>query len=160
MGSCIYCGVNLVDWERVHTRDLGDVSYTFEAMKHEYVRHQFWHNELDQRAINYARRKGRIGMRAAAENRIRKTVSPAENPYDGRQTPWDSNALCYAQHATATCCRRCLEEWHNIPRGRELTDEEIAYCTELIMLYVDERLPYLTEEGEKVPPIREHLTGL
>jgi predicted Fe-S protein YdhL (DUF1289 family) len=31
------------------------------------------------------------------------------------------------QHATATCCRGCLEKWHGIPRGAELTDEEQAH---------------------------------
>jgi hypothetical protein len=76
--------------------------------------------------------------------------------YDGRQTPWEGNPMFYAQHATATCCRRCLEEWHNIPRGRELTDAEISYCTSLVMLYVNERLPFLTEYGEKVPPVRRN----
>jgi hypothetical protein len=29
-----------------------------------------------------------------------------------------------AQHATATCCRGCLEKWHQIPKGRELSREE------------------------------------
>jgi hypothetical protein len=153
-GVCRYCNADLVNWERVYKRDLGDVSYTFEALKHEFIRHQFWHEEIDVKAVNYARRKGRIGMQEAVEKRIRKYVSPAENAYDGRQTPWEGNAMFYAQHATATCCRRCLEEWHNIERGRELTDDEIAYCASLVMLYVNERLPFLTEEGEKVPPLR------
>jgi hypothetical protein len=29
-----------------------------------------------------------------------------------------------AQHATATCCRGCLEKWHSIPKGRPLSSEE------------------------------------
>ncbi|WP_251023391.1 DUF4186 family protein [Streptomyces sp. ISL-10] len=28
-----------------------------------------------------------------------------------------------AQHATATCCRTCLERWHVVPAGRALDDE-------------------------------------
>jgi hypothetical protein len=44
-----------------------------------------------------------------------------------------------------------LEYWHNIPLGRELTEPEIGYLTDLVMLYVEERLPILTENGEKVP---------
>jgi hypothetical protein len=37
-----------------------------------------------------------------------------------------------AQHATATCCRTCLERWHGIPNGRQLTGDELSYAVELI----------------------------
>jgi hypothetical protein len=37
-----------------------------------------------------------------------------------------------AQHATATCCRGCLEKWHAIPKGRGLIDEEKAYILAVI----------------------------
>ena len=53
VGRCRSCGINLVDWERVHQQDLTDVQYTFEALKHEMIRHHFWHVEIDQKAINY-----------------------------------------------------------------------------------------------------------
>ncbi|HJB34047.1 MAG TPA: DUF4186 domain-containing protein [Candidatus Blautia merdipullorum] len=33
-----------------------------------------------------------------------------------------------AQHATATCCRGCLEKWHKIRKGRELTPRQREYC--------------------------------
>ena len=66
----------------------------------------------------------------------------------------EGNALYYAQHATATCCRRCVEEWHAIPRGRPLEVDEVSYLADLVRLYVRERLPYLTEDGEKIPPLR------
>jgi hypothetical protein len=29
-----------------------------------------------------------------------------------------------AQHATACCCRGCLEKFHGIPRGQTLTFEQ------------------------------------
>jgi predicted Fe-S protein YdhL (DUF1289 family) len=32
-----------------------------------------------------------------------------------------------AQHATATCCRGCLEKWHGIPKGQALSMEEKQY---------------------------------
>lgn len=155
-GQCHSCGADLVDWSRVQKRNLSDVQYTFAALKHELIRHYFWHVEIDQKAINHARRKGKTGMRVAAEKRIRKSVGPAEPLYDGRQTPKENsgNAIYYAQHATACCCRKCMEYWHNIPLGRELTEQEIGYFTDLVMLYVEERLPILTEHGEKVPRLR------
>jgi len=36
-----------------------------------------------------------------------------------------------AQHATATCCRRCLARWHGIPAGRTLTDDEITWIVDV-----------------------------
>ena len=157
-GQCRSCGADLIDWSRIQKRDLNDVQYTFTALKHERIRHYFWHVEISAKAVNHARRKGKIGMRVAAEKRIRKSVGLAEPPFDGRQTPGTgsdkANAIHYAQHATASCCRSCLEYWHNIPLGRELTEPEIGYLTDLVMLYVEERLPILTENGEKVPRLR------
>lgn len=153
-GQCIYCGAKLVDSKRVYKRDLADADYTFRALKHEMWRHYYWHIEIDRKAINHARRKGKAGMRVGAENRIRNSVG-GRNPYrDGIQTPKKGNALYYAQHATATCCRKCIEEWHGIPAGQPLTDDQIAYFKELVMLYIEERLPFLTEQGEYVPAIR------
>jgi hypothetical protein len=115
------------------------------------VRHYFWHVSIDQKAVDHARRKGRVGMREAAENRIRRSVGPALPPFDGRQTPKEENAIYYAQHATASCCRKCIEEWHGIPQGVQLTEDQIQYLTQLATMYIDERLPFLTEHGETIP---------
>jgi hypothetical protein len=155
-GMCRACGATLVDWKRVRARDLGDTDYTFEALKFEMIRHHFWHKELDEGAILHARRKGRILLREAAENRLRKYVGPAEPSYDGRQTPMSGSTIFYAQHATATCCRKCLQEWYGIPLGVALTEEQLAYFTELVMRYIDERLPDLKDEPVKIP---KRLTG-
>ncbi len=60
-GACIACGSGLVDWTRVHQRDLNDVSHTIEMLKLEHVRHEFWCTvEVTERAATYARRLGRI----------------------------------------------------------------------------------------------------
>ena len=153
-GRCRDCGADLIVWERVHRRDLSDVIHTFSSLKNELIRHHFWHVEIDLRAENHARRKGRAKLRAAAEHRIRQSLGAAEPNWDGRQTPMKDNSIFYAQHATASCCRRCVEYWHGIPMGQPLTEEEIAYLTALVCLYLDERFPNLTEAGEKVPSIR------
>jgi len=155
-GHCRACGVALIDWRRVHQRDPADAAYTFAALKYELIRHHFWHIEIDARAVNHARRKGTVGLHTAAEQRLRTSVGPAEPPFDGRQTPREGNVIYYAQHATASCCRKCMEEWHGIPRGRALTDEEMGYLTTLAMLYITERLPALTRAGEKVPRLPRH----
>jgi hypothetical protein len=155
-GRCRDCGAELIDFPRVHRRNLGDLQYTFRSLKYELIRHHFWHLEIDQRAKNYARRKGKAGMRAAAERRIRKSVGSAEPSFDGRQTGTSGNPLFYAQHATASCCRKCIEYWHGVEQGRPLTEGEVQYLTALVNMFIDERLPGLTETGEKVPPIRRN----
>lgn len=155
-GRCRYCGADLIDWHRLHRRDPADVDFTFGALRMELIRHYFWHLEIDRRAVNYACRKGRVGLREAAERRIRKSVGPANPAFDGRQTPRENsgNPLFYGQHATASCCRKCIEYWHDIPLGRELTEQEVAYLSSLVVRFVDDRIP-LTDEGEKVPPLRK-----
>lgn len=152
-GHCRSCGVSLINWDRVHSRKFNDVLYTFSAMKKELIRHHFWHVEIDVKAVNHARRKGKQGMREAVSNRLLKSVGDAYPPFDGRQTRKSGNVIFYAQHATATCCRKCIQEWHGIEMGRELTEAELAYFAKLVMLYIEERLPHLTENGEKIPPI-------
>lgn len=152
-GRCRSCGISLVDWQRLHLLDVGDINYTFNALKHELIRHHFWHIEIDQKAINHALRKGKTKLRQAAEHRIRRSVGDAEPIFDGRQTPKSGNSIFYAQHATATCCRKCIEYWHGIPLGQELTEDQIQYFAKLVMLYIEDRLPQLKEEGIHVPKI-------
>jgi len=153
-GQCRACGVELIDWDRVKRHDLTDIDYAFRALKFEFIRHYFWHVDFDQAALDHARRKGKSGMRLAAERRVRNSVGAAHPGFDGRQTPKKGNALYYAQHATASCCRQCIEEWHGFPKGEALTEDEIAYLSGLVMAYVEERLPDLTELGERVPARR------
>ena len=161
VGACRACGAQLVDWDRVHERNVADVQYTLEALKFEMIRHHFWHVNIDQKALNYARRKGISAMEVAIRSRLRKSVGIANNPYDGRQTPMErsGNPIHYAQHATASCCRKCIDYWHGIPQKRALTVDEVEYFGEMAMLYILERIPDLTEMGEYVPPVRQSKHG-
>jgi hypothetical protein len=154
-GKCRGCGADLVDWGRVHKRDFDDVKYTFKALQHEMVRHHNFHRRIDDKAVRHARRKGLVGLLKAARIRLDKYLAPASPPRDGYQTPLEGNAIYYAQHATACCCRTCLAYWHDIPKGRPLTVEEIEYCLALIELYVKHRLPQLGSDPEKVPPRKD-----
>lgn len=155
-GACQACGAELIDWTRVQKRDPSDIKNTFEQLRKEWIRHQFWHCDFDQWAINYARRKGRVQLHAALGRRLRQAIS-IKGSRDGRQTPWNKNPICYAQHATACCCRRCIEYWHGIPPDRPLTVDELSYFEQLCILYLKERLPDLPDEGMYVPPIKKKL---
>lgn len=154
-GKCRECGIELVDWKRVHKRELNDVQYTFEMLKMELIRHIFWHTNIDQKAINHARRKGRNNLRDAALHRLLKYIANEVNAREGRQTPREGNLIFYAQHATACCCRRCMEYWYGIPLGIKLSQNQVEYFLNLIMMYVDDRIPDLKESGIGVPQLRE-----
>jgi hypothetical protein len=77
-GRCRYCGADLIDWDRVHRRDVDDIDFTFESLRRELIRHHFWHVVIDQKAVNHALRKGRKRLLEAAESRIRQSVAPVE----------------------------------------------------------------------------------
>jgi Domain of unknown function (DUF4186) len=150
-GKCRACGADLVDWGRVHRRDTKDAAYTFEALQHELIRHHHFHKRIDDDAIRHARRKGRVKLREAVRARLERYLAPAAPVRDGFQTPFEGNTIYYAQHATACCCRTCLEYWHNIPKGRSLTAREFEYCATLIDLYLELRLADLKDEPENIP---------
>lgn len=157
-GRCRSCGADLVDWRRVHRRNLSDVRYTFDALRFELIRHHFWHIPLTQRAVNHARRKGRVALQAFATRQLRVLVGSERHVREGYQTARETspgaNAIHYAQHATASCCRKCIAEWHGIPGDRPLTGGELKYFTDLAMLYVADRLPTLADDGTRISPIR------
>jgi hypothetical protein len=153
-GPCRSCGEDLIDFPRVQARNLGDLEHTFECLSKEWIRHHFWHRPFDQHAINHARRKGMLAFRTGeAAKRIRQSVGKTRHPMEGKQTPFEKNVLFYAQHATAACCRKCIEYWHGIPTGRPLADDEVSYLAQLALRYVERRLPTLNEQPMKVPPI-------
>jgi hypothetical protein len=75
----------------------------------------------------YLETHGLAAVLVQAEELIARRLAPAAPPNDGRQTPFRGHPVFVAQHATATCCRGCLANWHDIPRGAELTDEQQAH---------------------------------
>jgi predicted Fe-S protein YdhL (DUF1289 family) len=82
---------------------------------------------LTGRELAYLQTWGLAHVMRHAEELIRKRLAPAEIANDGRQTPWRNHPVFVAQHATATCCRGCLEKTHGIPKGHALTDEELRH---------------------------------
>lgn len=88
--------------------------------------------QLRQKELDYLNARGMETVLKHAADFIEKRLAPAEPANDGKQTPWRNHPVFVAQHATATCCRGCLQKWHAIPKGRELTDEEKRYVVEVI----------------------------
>ena len=143
-GNCRDCGASdIVDWNRLHQRNLKDLDYTFTALRNELIRSYCWNIDFDQKAKQHARNKGLDKLKQGVRNRIEKSLAPAHPVRDGFQTPFSGNCIFYAQHATACCCRTCLEYWHGITKGRALSEEEITYCSRLVENFLTERLSNL-----------------
>ena len=88
----------------------------------------------------YARAKGKETIDRHAHEMLAKRVGPAHPSKDGKQTPYRGHPVFTAQHATATCCRGCIERWHHIPRGRALTDAEVDALARLVMAWIERDL--------------------
>lgn len=86
--------------------------------------------------IAYIERKGMETIRRHAADFVRTRLAPAVIPNDGRQTPMRGHPVFIAQHATACCCRKCLEKWHRIPAGWELSAAEQRYVVAVLMAWI------------------------
>jgi hypothetical protein len=79
-------------------------------------------------------------IRRHATELIARRVAPAEPAKDGHGVPYRAHPVFVAQHATAACCRTCLERWHEMPRGRELSADEQAYVVGVICRWVERQI--------------------
>jgi hypothetical protein len=107
-------------------RDLDDL---FAALGRSAFRARF---RLRERERDYLRRRGLPVVMEHAADFIGQRLAPANPANDGRQTPMGNHPVFVAQHATATCCRGCLEKWHQISRGHELDEAERRHVLAVI----------------------------
>jgi hypothetical protein len=87
---------------------------------------------LRGKELEYLRSKGLKVVMEHAADFIEKRLAPASPANDGKQTPMRHHPVFIAQHATATCCRSCLQKWHGIQKGFELQSAEKRYVLEVI----------------------------
>ena len=109
----------------------------FERLSRSKFRMRFRLTDADRKYIS---EKGMDTIRQHAAQIVEKRLAPPEPVNDGEQTPMrgapKGHPVFLAQHATATCCRGCLEKWHGISRGRELTANEQKYVVDVIMRWI------------------------
>ena len=86
--------------------------------------------------IDYIDEKGMETIKNHAYDFVREKLAPSNPKNDGKQTPMKGHPVFIAQHACGCCCRGCLEKWHHIPRGRELTNNEINYIVTLLLEWI------------------------
>lgn len=96
--------------------------------------------KLRAKELEYIKDKGLDTIYSQACDFIRDRVAPAEPVNDGKQTPMRGHPVFIAQHATATCCRGCIEKWHKSPQHRELTQTEQEYLVSVIMEWINRQI--------------------
>lgn len=111
--------------------------YLFKKLAKSKFRSSF---HLRRYMIDYIYAKGFDEIKTHAYGFINQRLRPALPKNDGRQTPMKGHPVFIAQHATGTCCRGCLEKWHHIPKGRELTINEVHYIVDVIMMWIDREM--------------------
>lgn len=92
---------------------------------------------LKEKDISYIKEKGTDKIREHTLDFINKRLKGSIIPNDGKQTPMKGHPIFIAQHATATCCRGCLNKVHKIEMNKELTSEEVNYICEVIMRWIE-----------------------
>ena len=87
--------------------------------------------------IKMINEKGMEVIEKHCEDFIEERISSYPIKNDGNQTPMKGHPVFIAQHATATCCRKCLEKWYKIPYNRNLTEKEKAFIKALIISWIE-----------------------
>lgn len=100
---------------------------------------------LSPKDLCYLQQKGKQIIELHAIDFIVQRLVPSQPVNDGKQTPWKGHPVFVAQHATATCCRSCLEKWHGIAKDQALTGDQQQYIVAVIMHWLN---------FEKVKPIK------
>ena len=92
---------------------------------------------LTEKDKEYLEEKGGDVIRSYARDFVRQKLAPAEPLNDGKQTPMRGHPVFKAMHATACCCRGCLNKWYRVPLHKELTETEQEKIVNLLMAWIE-----------------------
>ena len=107
--------------------------FTFHLSKEAVLSSRFFHSKSEAQ-------NGIEAIRQHAIDFIKTRIASQYPKNDGKQTPMKGHPVFIAQHATATCCRGCMQKWHEIKKGRALSDQEIQFLLELIIRWIESQI--------------------
>ena len=114
-----------------------DYDEIFEKLAKSDFRRKF---KLKDKDREYLEKKGVDTIKSHAKDFIAKRIAPAVILNDGKQTPMKGHPVFIAQHATAACCRGCINKWHHFPKNVELTQSQQDYLVGLIMEWLKRQM--------------------
>ena len=109
----------------------------FERLSKSKFRSRFHLKDKDKK---YIEEKGIDTIKKHAYDFINNRLSDVSKVIDGKQTPMRGHPVFIAQHATACCCRGCLEKWYHIEKARLLTKDEVDYIVNIIMKWINNEM--------------------
>ena len=74
--------------------------------------------KLSQKDRDYIVTKGLETIKEYVFQFVNSRVATDFPKNDGKQTPMRGHPVFIAQHATATCCRKCIQKLYGIEKGR------------------------------------------
>ncbi len=86
--------------------------------------------------LAYIERVGIGAIEQHAADFVRERLSDAAPKNDGKQTPMRGHPVFKAMHATAMCCRGCMEKWWRVQMGVPLTALQQQKGVNLIMAWI------------------------
>lgn len=113
------------------------IDYILNSLSKSKFRNSFHLKEKDK---IYIEEKGIDKIKEHTLDFINKRLKSAIIPNDGKQTPMRGHPTFVAQHATATCCRGCLNKVHKIEMNKELNETEINYICEVILRWIKKEI--------------------
>lgn len=113
---------------------MNDLDILFEKLAKSRFRSSF---SLKGKELEYLNTKGLNIILDHGRDFVDTRLAPANPLNDGKQTPMKNHPIFIAQHATATCCRGCLQKWHSIPaKDHELSKEEKDYVLSVLERWI------------------------
>lgn len=106
-------------------------------LKNSKFRNSFY---LKQQELDYISENGIEKIKSHAYDFVNSRLKDTSTFKDGKQTPMKGHPVFIAQHATATCCRECLQKWHHIEKTHLLYESEINYIVSVIMAWIKDEI--------------------
>lgn len=88
----------------------------------------------------YIARVGLDTIRGHAVDFVAQKLAPANPVNDGRQTPMRGHPVFKAMHATAMCCRGCMEKWWKVRQGVPLAETQKRKAVAFLMEWISRQL--------------------
>lgn len=112
------------------------IDEALEKLKGSKFRSSFYLTKKEQA---YLEEKGIEIIRSHAKDFVRQKLAPAYPLNDGKQTPMHGHPVFKAMHATACCCRGCLNKWYKVPKGVELTANQQERIVNLLLAWISKQ---------------------
>ena len=115
---------------------MDDIDHKLDRLSQSKFRSSF---RLRSKELEYLKQRGMDLIMDHASDFIENRIVPANPPNDGKQTPYRNHPVFVAQHATATCCRGCIEKWHGFKKGIELDFDQKENILKILKRWLEKQ---------------------